>query len=182
MVNQSPARELLTLSPVPCEAPEVGMWLAALNDCRSRTLSAVAGISMNELDWACPFSRNTIGTLLYHIADIELDWLCVEILEREHPADMRNWFPHGTRDAAGNLTVVAGDGLERHEARLRYVRDMFIDALRGMSLAEFRRVRRLKAYDVSPEWVMSHLLQHEAGHRGQIAVLRQRFKEAGAAK
>jgi uncharacterized damage-inducible protein DinB len=182
MVNYSPARELLTLSPVVCPAPEIGMWLAALNDCRSRTLGAVGGISIEELDWVCPFSRNTIGTLLYHIAAIELDWLCAEILEREPPADFRNWFPRDTRDSTGRLSALGGDSLEKHEARLRYVRDMFVEDLRGMSPEEFRRIRRLTDYDVNPAWVMSHLLQHEAGHRGQIAVLRQRFKEAGPAK
>ena len=39
-----------------------------------------------------PSSRNTIGTLLYHIAAIELDWLHSEILEREFPGDFRTWF------------------------------------------------------------------------------------------
>jgi len=44
---------------------------------------------------------------------------------------------------------------------------MLVDALVTMSLSEFRRVRHLDDYDVTPEWVIHHLLQHEAGHRGQ---------------
>lgn len=40
--------------------------------------------------------------------------------------------------------------------------------------AEFRRVRSLPYYDVAPEWVLHHLMQHEAEHRSQIGSLRAR--------
>jgi uncharacterized damage-inducible protein DinB len=43
-----------------------------------------------------------------------------------------------------------------------------------MDLAEFRRVRALPAYDVTPEWVLHHLMQHEAEHRSQIGAVRRR--------
>jgi uncharacterized damage-inducible protein DinB len=33
---------------------------------------------------------------------------------------------------------------------------------------EFSRPRSLPAYDVSPAWVLHHLAQHEAEHRGEI--------------
>jgi uncharacterized damage-inducible protein DinB len=33
---------------------------------------------------------------------------------------------------------------------------------------EFRRPRHLEQYDVTPQWVLHHLIQHEAEHRGQI--------------
>ena len=49
-----------------------------------------------------------------------------------------------------------------------------------MSLSEFRRVRHLETYNVTPQWVVHYLLQHEAQHRGQIAILRYRFKESNA--
>jgi len=176
--NRDAARQELILSSVACQAPEIGVWLAALSESRVRTHKAVAGIQSEELDWMCPLSRNTIGTLLYHIAAIELDWLHVEILEQEFPADFHSWFPHEVRDSEGNLTTVMGDSPRRHEERLLYVRDRLFDALGTMSLSEFRRVRHLEAYDVTPEWVLHHLLQHEAEHRGQIRILRRRFKDA----
>jgi uncharacterized damage-inducible protein DinB len=43
-----------------------------------------------------------------------------------------------------------------------------------MALPEFRRVRSLTHYDVTPEYVLHHLMQHEAEHRGQIGTLRAR--------
>ena len=174
------ARRELILSPVPCDAPEIGVWLAALSDCRARTHKAIAGIRNDELEWVCPLSTNTIGTLLYHVAAIELDWLYSEILEQEFPGDLSSWFPHDVRDSEGNLTTVAGDSAQRHEQRLHYVRKRLVGVLGTMSFSEFRRVRRLEAYDVTPRWVVHHLLQHEAEHRGQIAILRHRFKDCKA--
>jgi len=172
------ARRELILPSVTCEAPEVGVWLAALSDCRARTLETLRGMRSDEMDWVCSVSRNTIGTLLYHIAAIELDWLHSEILEREFPGDFRTWFPHDVRDAQGNLAIVSGDSAQRHEERLRYVRNKLVEALSVMSISEFGRVRHLEPYDVTPRWVVHHLLQHEAEHRGQIAILRHRFKDS----
>jgi uncharacterized damage-inducible protein DinB len=40
-----------------------------------------------------------------------------------------------------------------------------------MDLTEFRRVRSLEYYDVTPEYVLHHLMQHEAEHRSQIGAL-----------
>jgi len=165
------------LSSVACEAPEIGIWVAALNGCRARTYQAIDGIRNDELDWVCPLSTNTIGTLLYHIAVIELDWLYVEILEQEFPGDFSSWFPYDVRDSDGNLTSIEGESFQRHEERLHYARKNLLGALCTMSLSEFRRVRRLKAYDVTPQWVVHHLLQHEAEHRGQIATMRLLFKD-----
>ena len=174
--NSDIPRRKLILSSVGSEGLEVDVWLAALRDCRARTHKAIAGIQTDELDWMCPLSRNTIGTVLYHIAAIELDWLYNEILEQEFPDDFRTWFPYDVRDSNGNLTPVA-DGAREHEERLRYVRDKLVGTLSTMAPLEFHRVRHLEAYDVTPQWVVCHLLQHEAEHRGQIAIMRRCFRD-----
>ena len=46
-------------------------------------------------------------------------------------------------------------------------------AYQQMSLEDFRRARVLEAYDVTPEWVLHHLCQHEAEHRDEIIALRE---------
>ncbi len=178
--NNDTGRRELILSSVECESPEIGVWLSALNDCRERTQKAIASIPNEALDWVCPLNRNTIGTLLYHIAAIELDWLYSEILEQEFPEEFGSWFPHDVRNSEGNLTAVVGENARQHEERLRYVRGRLLEALGTMSVTEFRRVRRLEAYDVTPQWVVHHLLQHEAEHRGQIGILRRRFEDLNA--
>ena len=62
--------------------------------------------------------------------------------------------------------------------RLETVRGHLLAAFREMSLAEFRRVREFPDYDVTPEGVLHHLIQHEAEHRGQIGLLRDLAESA----
>ena len=116
-----------------------------------------------------PRGGNGIGTLLYHIAAIEADWLSVEVREEsDYPPAMVALFPHEVRDAAGRLTVVTGRDLAAHLARLDAVRTQLLATFSAMSLANFTRIRVLPEYDVTPQWVVHHLLQHEAEHRGEI--------------
>jgi uncharacterized damage-inducible protein DinB len=161
-------------------AREVGQWVSALQDCRCRTLRCLEGVTPAAVDWRPGAGTNRIGTLLYHIAAIEMDWLFTEILEQAFPVQVATLFPFDVRDDQGKLSEVCGIALEEHIQRLGSTRAILRDALRGMSAEELRRVRHLDAYDVTAEWILQHLLQHEAEHRGQIADLRRRFASSAA--
>lgn len=164
-------RRSLIFTPPQASDPAIGGWLAALHDARRRTLAAVAGLTPALLDWQPPAGGNSVGSLLYHIALIEADWLSAEVREEPtYPPDLLALFPWGVRDDTGSLTVVTGLALDAHLARLDAVRALTVTTFAAMPLADFRRVRALPAYDVTPEWVAHHLLQHEAEHRGEIGV------------
>jgi uncharacterized damage-inducible protein DinB len=154
--------------------PAIGQWLWALQDARQRTMRELEGLTPAMIDWLPPDNESSIGTVLYHIADIEADWLYVEVLEQPLPSEVAALFPVATRDEHGRLTQVQGFSLEEHLRRLETVRALLLDAFRQMDLSEFRRVRSLEYYDVTPEWVLHHLAQHEAEHRSQIGALRAR--------
>jgi uncharacterized damage-inducible protein DinB len=156
--------------------PEIGNLLWMLEDGRGRLKKGLAEMDAAQeqavLDWRPRLGVNSIGTLLYHIAAIETDWLFAEVLADYTPETAVSWpdslLPHDVRDEQGWLTHVPEEALATHLQRLDTVRSILLDAFRGMSLAEFRRLRHLEQYDVTPEWVLHHLIQHEAEHRGQI--------------
>lgn len=166
------ARERLTIDPLPGYDPQVGLALAMLEETRQRTRAHLDGLADADLDWAPAPGCNSIATVLYHLAVIEADWLYTEILETAYPPEAAALFPRDVRDADDLLTAAKGETLAQLTARLDAVRGRFLDALRGMSAAEFRRVRSLPDYDVTPEYVLHHLMQHEAEHRGEMGVLR----------
>jgi uncharacterized damage-inducible protein DinB len=120
------------------------------------------------IDWRAADADSSIRTVLYHMADIEADWLNVEVLEQPLPSEVAALFPQPTRDAEGNLSHVAGFTLDDHLRRLAVVRSLLLDVYQQMTLTDFRRPRSLEQYDVTPEWVLHHLTQHEAEHRGQL--------------
>jgi uncharacterized damage-inducible protein DinB len=158
------------LSPEPFIAP----WLWALQDSRQRTLEELEDLSPTWIDWVPSLEESSIGTILYHLADIEADWLYAEVLERALPPEVGVLFPYPTRDEHGQLTHVHGLSLAAHLERLAIVRELLMGVLQQMDLADFRRVRVLPSYDVTPEWVLHHLMQHEAEHRSQIGRVRRR--------
>ena len=158
------------------QEPAIGQWLWALQDARQRTMEELDSVSVAMIDWLPPDNESSIGTVLYHMTDIEADWLYVEVLEQPLPSAVAALFPYATRDAQGRLTQVQGISRADHLKRLETVRNLLLAVFQPMTLAEFRRVRSLPHYDVTPEWVLHHLIQHEAEHRSQIGALRIRAK------
>jgi uncharacterized damage-inducible protein DinB len=172
--------EQLTIEALPGYEPEIGRWLAALEDTRHLTKEALQDLRQEVLDWMPAQGENSIGTLLYHIAVIELDWLFAEVLQEPEPwpAAVMESFSVAVRDAQGHLSPLRGALLVHHLERLDLVRARLLTAFRAMSLPEFRRARRLPQYAVTPEWVLHHLIQHEAEHRGHIQMLRTWAEQA----
>jgi uncharacterized damage-inducible protein DinB len=175
---QSP-RQLVVEAPAGYE-PTIAPWIWALEDTRALTLEELGGLEPPLLDWTPPEGGNSIGTLLYHIAAIEADWLYVDALGQAFPSQIEALLPYDVRDAQGVLTAVRGLTLEQHLARLDAVRAALLEAYRALSLEAFRRPRSLPTYQVTPEWVLHHLVQHEAEHRGHIAMLRERGSQSGS--
>lgn len=159
-------RETLVAGELAGYPPEIGAALWRLEDTRDRTLRLLREMPAEYVDRETP--GNSIGTILYHLALIELDWLYSEILEEPIPGEFETSFPADDRDQAGVLTFVRGQTLEQHLSRLNSVRETLLDRLRGMSSDDFHRPRSLPNYEVSPAWVLHHLAQHEAEHRGEL--------------
>jgi uncharacterized damage-inducible protein DinB len=168
----STKREILVVDAGLSKEPEIGRWLWALQDCRDRTMRVLDGLAPAMIDWQPPDNGSSIGTILFHMAAIEADWLYVEALEQPFPPQVIALFPYEVRDKQGRLTQVTGVSMDEHLQRLETVRTLLLDAFGQMELSEFRRVRSLEYYDVTPEWVLHHMMQHEAEHRGQIGTIR----------
>jgi len=165
-------RNTLVITPLAALHPEIGRFLWMMDDVRTITKDVVAGISQAALDWSAAPATNTIGTLLYHIALVEIDWLYYDALQQDLPDDMVALFPYDSRDENRHLTVVNDVSLADHLARLDKVRARFHEVYATLSLDDFRRPRSLPEYDATPEWIAYHLIEHEAGHRGEIATIR----------
>jgi uncharacterized damage-inducible protein DinB len=159
-------REVLPLDGYP---PEIGAALWRLEDARDRMLRLLDDLPADMIDR--DVGGNSIGTILYHMALIETDWLFAEILEEPYPEDIQMLLPADHRDKSGNLTVIQGESLAQHLVRLDSIRRTLLDRLQGLTAEDFHRPRSFPQYDVSPAWVLHHLTLHEAEHRGEIGAI-----------
>src|SRR5438874_1251118 len=100
MTNEQ-AKRLLQVEALPGYAPEIGRGLWMMEDTRRRTKEALELLSQPVIDWQATDRDNTIGTVLYHISAIELDWLYTEVLEQEVPPDLAALFPYDVREEHG---------------------------------------------------------------------------------
>lgn len=159
-------RKNLIVLPLHGFESEIGRWLWCLEDIRRTLLEKISGISQQQLD--TEVIGHSIGSLLYHIALIEADWLYEEVLGGKWNPNIRTLFPQEDRNDDDTLSSVKGQNLHEHLHRLQCVRDELLFHFRTMDLEDWRTSRSLIHYDVTPEWVIYHLLEHESHHRGQI--------------
>lgn len=173
-------RRILQGQSLPGYPPEIGTWLWAMEAVRQRTLRLVEGLDQRTLDWEGLDAReNAIGSLLYHIALVEVGWLFGDILlQSDLPASLKVDLPFKSRDAEGRLMPILGVPLDVHLGRLTRTRESFLKTFREIPIEEWRRLRDPEGedYSVTPEWAVFHLVEHEAGHAFQISSLKARAK------
>jgi uncharacterized damage-inducible protein DinB len=151
------------------------LLISALADTRGRTLDALRDLPEELLDAVPGGGGSTIGAILYHIAIVEGDWLYDEILgtiETDYPRDL---FPVEMREDGTRLSPFTGEKLAQHLERLQAIRTRLVDVISPMSSDDLHEIHEREQYDVTPAWVVHHLMQHEAEHRSQLIATRERL-------
>ena len=163
-------RERLVLQPAGGD-PEIGRWLSAFEEVRRDTMQVLREIAVGVVDSEPGDGGDTVGTVLYHVALVEIDWVFTDVLDRqdEIPLDV---FPYDSRIEDGHLTPVMGETMAQHLERLATTRELVLRELRGMSSEDFHRVHAREEIDVSADWVVFHLIDHEVEHRVRLSQLR----------
>ena len=173
----TPRQNVARVEPLKGCPPEIGFGLWTLQETRRRTLNYVNGVDQGVLDWNPPGQRHSVATLLYHIAIFEVDWLYTDILGWEEdeerripgcPPEIAAHLPYPILLEDRSYTPVTGEPLDVHVERLGVIRQALIDVLCAMTVEEYQTLRPSGDDEVTPEWVLQHLAQHEAEHRGQI--------------
>lgn len=168
---------------------EVASFLAQLDDVNRRLLKDLGGASAAELAWQPKRGQNTIGMLLAHMAIVEVYWTLVA-LERYTPEEFQRALGVGIDDDGMPLPAddappagLKGRDLAWFAALMRkargYVRrntsrftpaDMDRFVTRTSRLTGNRSRSNLR-------WILYHLVEHQAGHHGQILLLRHQYRD-----
>lgn len=190
------------------ESHEASLLLSMLDDQTSQLLQGLRGVTTAELGWQSQRGTNTIGMLLTHLAIVEVYWLEVAA-GRFTPAALKR-AGGDARDAAQAIMWPVlgidfdadGLGLSRNALPPRNLQGWTFDdyrrllgqarlhtaprilALTDRELA--RKVLRRRANGeemaVSVRWILYHVLEHFAGHHGQILLLRHLYRDRKRAR
>jgi uncharacterized damage-inducible protein DinB len=174
-------RELLGDPELP--APISHSW-AEFQKARDDTKHAVSGLSPSELVWR-PHSRsNSIGMLLLHIAAVELDWMVRDVGRQQIDPRLAQ---HLLLEDAGSSPTLGDPGeqpLEWFVDKLDETRDItrrILGTLTEADLTSWRGADRPGVhYELQVGWILAHLIQHEAAHRGQIQMLKSLRRAMGS--
>jgi uncharacterized damage-inducible protein DinB len=156
-------------------SPRVAFLFSMLEKTRERLLKRVQGFSTKDLDYT-PDEENieSIGTLLLHIAAIEWSWIFEDMGGQEmnyeewkHAFALREQIPQ-----------IKGKKLKFYLDKLAQVREDVKNHLTTVEDSELDHLVDVGQAAVSIEWILFHIIEHEAMHIGQISVLR-RLQEMG---
>lgn len=151
-----------------------------MDEQRRLLLAAVHGMSPPDLEWQPAPGMNSIGMLLAHIAYAEHHMVAVGI-EGHASSDTKRVIGISEEDEGMPLKpgdppapALAGKDLAFYEDALARARAYTHAALRRLTDQDLKRVivrgGGRREFDVG--WMLYHLHEHEAGHRGQVQVLK----------
>jgi uncharacterized damage-inducible protein DinB len=186
--SPAPSVETRLIAPPGFRSATVARFLWQMDEQRRSLLKDVSGASVAELQWQLAPGMNSIGMLLAHIGYAENHLVQVG-LEGKPTSDTRTVIGIGEEDegmplpaGAPPAPALAGKALES-----------FVDLLARARAHTARVAATLSDHDLDRDvirprpdgsrrifnlgWVFYHLLEHEAGHRGQINLLRHAYRQ-----
>lgn len=179
-------------TPAGFRSDSVARFVWQMDEQRRALIDDTRGLSPAQIEWQLAPGMNTIGMLLAHIAYAEVHLGQVGLMgEAEgHAHDVI-----GIREEDEGLSLAA-DGHPPAGLAARPL-EFFVDALHRarthtraaaarLSDADLERVVTRERADGSRRvfnvgWVLYHMLEHEAAHRGQINLLRHLLRDRGVA-
>jgi uncharacterized damage-inducible protein DinB len=157
--------------------PQVGLFYTMQQELRRRVKAAVAELTPAQLAWVPEKSGNSIAELLLHIAEAELFWIqfvCMgQELTAEQNADYRTEL-FGKPDAPPPAEHPVAWFVDKLDDASR-ITTAYYTTLTDLALAELKDFTDDEGnhYEFTVQWVLYHLLEHEAGHRAQMLTIRR---------
>ncbi len=155
-------------------SPKVSSYLAMFENNRERLFHQLKDVTDQMLDYT-PNDKTveTIGTLLLHIAATEKDWISV-VIDNQEP-DNGIWkYAIATR--FDDLKQLKEKGLQFYLDKLNETREKTVNRFRRFTDEELKEVVTYTSDTFTIEWILFHLINHEAMHLGQISLLNKVHK------
>ena len=166
----------LTLLPVEGLAPGLGFSLSAMEEVREQLREAVQGMTDEDVARRAVPGAHSIGALVLHIGEAEWWWMnCIvqghELTDSDRAQAYWDVLEDPAAFAAKNYSArFCLDTIDRIRAETRAFLSALDDAALEKVYGHEHGGRRMEA---SLRWILHHLVDHEAQHKGQILMLKR---------
>ena len=156
--------------------PRVGDLVCMMDRVRARTLEAVEGLRMGQLDHVVDDRANSIGALLIHVAAIETLHGIVSFENRAPTSEERERLAPALSLGDRARRELRGRRLEDYLETLAEVRERTKTQLREKNDAWLTEERDyVGGARANNHYIWFHVAEDETNHRGQISWLRKRL-------
>ena len=169
-----------TLKPLEGFSREIGFYLSAWEKTRAELREIAADLSNAELAQRLTPEAHQIGALILHLGESEAGWIHAIIAGKELNEEEKrfvHWCDttetdfaakgYDARDCIEKIDKIS----ERSREILREFTDDDLERLFPYKRSSGERV------EVSLRWVLHHLIDHEANHKGQISMTKRLLRE-----
>lgn len=164
------------LLPHPGLSTGIGYYLSGMEEVRAQVVNAVKEIPDNVVYTPAFLGAHSIGGLVLHIGEAEWFWMQMVVSGQKLTDEVRQsayWDVLEEPEALASKGYTTDLCLQEIEK----IRNQTRDVLFSKNDADLDQVinfeRRGKTTEHSLRWILHHLMDHEAQHKGQILMLKR---------
>lgn len=161
---------------------QIGFYVNGMAEVREQLSDAVKDLSNEEVSAKFTPTSHSIGQLILHNAEAEWWWLKSVAAEKDLDKE------EATREAFWDILLEEDFAERNYSAEFcikgaNGVREKCFEVLKTFKDEDLEKLfsftgQNGKTYEVSLRWILHHLIDHEAQHKGQILMLKRLMREA----
>jgi uncharacterized damage-inducible protein DinB len=159
---------------------EIGFYLSGMEEIRAQLRKAVSDLTSKELARRITPNAHQIGALILHLGETESWWIHSVVAEKELDEEAKR-FAHWD-DTTETDFAEKGYSAEDCIGIIDEISRMSREILAKFGDEDLERLfgfdKKDKRIEVSLRWVLHHLIDHEATHKGQIMMLKRLLRES----
>jgi len=167
---------LRILESVPGFSKEIGFCLSGMEEVRAQLREVVAGLSPDQIGRAVVPEAHSIAALILHIGEAEWYWMQCIVSGCEVTDAIRNsaYWDALEDPASFSRKAYSVDFCLNEIKKIREQTFATLAAFDDTRLDQvFTVERKGETQELSLRWILHHLIDHEAQHKGQILLLKR---------
>jgi uncharacterized damage-inducible protein DinB len=159
---------------------EIGFYLAGLEEVRAQTIAIISDLTQDELSKRAVAGAHQIGGLALHLGECEYWWIQCAAAGREMTdEDVKFAHLHDTTETDFALkNYTAGDCIKFLDGVHRRSVETLANFTGGDMDRIFNFVHHPNPSAGTLRWILNRLIDHEANHKGQMAMLKRLMRPA----